>query len=146
MKNSKFVLNLVRISFNCLIIVAICSVLIMLGKTAHDFGYRIFAETAMTSQEDAEVVYVQITEDMSLKDIANTMESLGLTRSSTLFLVQLHLSDYKKSIEPGIYTVNTSMTPYDIITCLGTQEPLILEDVGDKTEDSQQESGETQGD
>ena len=148
MKNSKFVLNLVRIGFNTLIVVAICAVLVMVGKTAHDFGYRIFSETAMASREDAEVIYMQVTEDMSLKEIAERAEELGLTESSTIFLIQLHLSDYKKSINPGIYIVNTGMTPTEIITCLGTQDPLVLTPDEDKTEDTESDdevSGQTQG-
>ncbi len=148
MKSSKFVLSLVRLGFNSLILVAVCAVLIMIGRTAYDFGYRIFAEPAMSSKQNAEVVYVQITEDMSLKDIADSMEELGLARSNTLFYIQLQLSDYRKSIEPGIYTVNTAMTPSEIITCLGTQEPILLED-GEAEEDSEDqatdESEETQG-
>ncbi len=148
MKSSKFVLSLVRLGFNSLILVAVCAVLIMFGRTAYDFGYRIFAEPAMSSKQNAEVVYVQITDDMSLKDIADSMEELGLARSNTLFYIQLQLSDYRKSIEPGIYTVNTAMTPSEIITCLGTQEPILLED-GEAEEDSEDqatdESEETQG-
>ena len=148
MKNSKFVLNLVRIGFNALVVVAICAVLVMVGKTAHDFGYRIFSETAMSRREDAEVIYKQITEEMSIKDIAERAEQLGLTDSSTIFLIQLHLSDYKNSIDPGIYTVNTGMTPTEIITCLATQDPLILnQDIGgaDSTDEEDSESGQNQG-
>lgn len=151
MNSSKFVVKLVHICFNCLIVVAICAVLIMIGKTAYDFGYRIFAEPAMSSEEDAIEVYVQITEDMSLKDIADTIEELGLARSNMLFFIQLQLSDYRQSIEPGIYTVNTGMTPSEIITCLGTQEPILLEDGETETEDENEddtgeESQDGQGD
>ena len=147
MKSSKFVLNLVRIGFNTLVVVALCAVLVMVGKTAHDFGYRIFSETAMASREDAEVIYMQITEEMSLKDIAERAEQLGLTDSSTIFLIQLHLSDYRNSIDPGIYTVNTGMTPTEIITCLATQDPLVLKQEEDQTEskDEDDSSEENQG-
>ena len=147
MKSSKFVLNLVRIGFNTLVVVALCAVLVMVGKTAHDFGYRIFSETALASREDAEGIYMQITEEMSLKDIAERAEQLGLTDSSTIFLIQLHLSDYRNSIDPGIYTVNTGMTPTEIITCLATQDPLVLKQEEDQTEskDEDDSSEENQG-
>jgi len=134
MKSSKFVLKMVRICFSVLVLVALVSVLLMVGRIAHDFGYRIFAEPAMTTKADAIEVYVEITEGMSLKDIAKEMEDLGLARSDTLFYVQLQLSDYRQSIEPGIYTVNTSMTPSELITCLGTQEPLVLNLDGESAE------------
>ena len=127
MNSSNIVFKLVRIGFNSLVVVAICTVLIMTGKTAYDFGYRIFAEPAMASKDNAEDVYIQITEGMSLKEIATLIEDSGLARSDTLFYVQLQLSDYRKSIKPGIYVVNTAMTPSEIITCLGTQDPIVLE-------------------
>lgn len=128
MKNSKFALKLMHISFTVLIVVAVCSVLLMLGKIAYDFGYRIFAEPAMSTEKEAVQVYVEITEGMSLSEIADLAEELEIVRSDTLFFIQLQLSDYRKSIQPGIYTVNTGMTPAEIITCLGTQEPMQLED------------------
>lgn len=134
MKSSKFVLKIVHICFNCLVAVVIGAALIMIGKTAYDFGYRIFAEPAMTTEENAVEVYVQVTENMSLNDIADAIEELGLARSDTLFYIQLQLSDYRKSIKPGIYIVNTSMTPSEIITCLGTQDPIVIEDAENEAE------------
>lgn len=121
MRSSKVVMKIVHVCFVLLVCVTLMTALFMLGHSAYDFGYRIFAEPAMSSDENAVEISVQITEGMSLMDIAKLMEEKDLSRSSMLFYVQLQLSDYRKSIKPGLYTVDTSMTASEIITCLGTQ-------------------------
>ena len=54
---------------------------------------------------------VQVKEDMSNREIATMLEEKGLVRDSNLFYIQLVMSAYAKKIEPGVYTLNTSMEP-----------------------------------
>ena len=48
------------------------------------------------------------------------LEEKGLVRDSRLFYLQLKLSAYSGKIIPGVYTLNTSMTPKDMIVLMAT--------------------------
>ena len=65
---------------------------------------------------------MQVKPDMSNKQIAGMLEEKGLVRDSKLFYLQLKLSAYNHSIEPGVYTLNTSMTPKELMIAMSPDE------------------------
>ena len=89
---------------------------------AYDFGYRVFTEQAVDTEEDAKEKVVQISSDMSARDIGALLEKKGLVRSSDLFAVQLKLSSYSKKIKAGVYTLSTSMTAKDMMQVMSADE------------------------
>ena len=105
---NKIVFRFVSISFSVLILLLIVIGLIKAGTYCYDFGYRIFTEGAVEAAPGRDVV-VQITEDMSGLDIGGELEEKGLIDDKLLFFVQLKLSAYADDINPGVYTLNTSM-------------------------------------
>ncbi len=84
---------------------------------AYDYGYRIFAEPAMT-QGEGRTVTVTITEDMKPRDIGELLEENGLVRSAGLFAIQYMVSEYRKEVEPGTYDLNTSMTAEEMMAAM----------------------------
>jgi UPF0755 protein len=99
--------------------------------TGYDFGYRVFTEPAM-EQAPGRDVMVLVKEDMSQREIAEMLEDKGLVRDSNLFLLQLKLSAYSGKLLPGVYTLNTSMEPKEMMVVMATEpEP----------EDTQSEDG-----
>ena len=60
--------------------------------------------------EPGKDVVVTIEPGMSKSEIGQMLEDKGLIRDAQLFVFQVYLSDYKNSIVPGTYTLNTSMT------------------------------------
>ena len=65
---------------------------------------------------------VQITEDMSGLDIGGELEEKGLINDKLLFFVQLKLSAYADDINSGVYTLNTSMEPREMMEAMSLEK------------------------
>ena len=117
MNASKVVMKIVSISFSILVTILIVLCLYQGGRMAYDFGYRVFTEQAVDTEEDAKEKVVQISSDMSA-----LLEKKGLVRSADLFAVQLKLSSYSKKIKAGVYTLSTSMTAKDMMQVMSADE------------------------
>lgn len=81
---------------------------------AYDYGYRVFAEEPVTIGE-GRTISIYVSEEDSVKDIGEDLESKGLIRDANLFFVQELLSAYHGKIQPGIYDLNTSMNSEEMI-------------------------------
>lgn len=114
MNKNKLVLRFVSISFSVLVILLVLIGFVKVGTYCYDFGYRIFTEEAIDEEPGRDVV-IQITDDMSGMDIAKELEDKGLIQDARLFYIQLKLSTYSKKINPGVYTLNTSMQARDMM-------------------------------
>lgn len=101
------------------IAVAIWIVNFIYTKTiaAYDFGYRVFTEEAVSPAPGRDVT-VSIVEGKSVKDIAKLLEEKGLVRDYKLAFLQIYASEHRKEMEPGVYTLNTSMTVEDMCTAM----------------------------
>ena len=101
------------------IAVAIWIVNFIYTKTiaAYDFGYRVFTEEAVSPAPGRDVT-VSIVEGKSVKDIAKLLEEKGLVRDYKLAFIQIYASEHRKEMEPGVYTLNTSMTVEDMCTAM----------------------------
>lgn len=78
------------------------------------YGYRIFAEPAMTTGE-GRTVTVTVTEEMSPLEIGKLFESRGLVRDARLFMLQYYLSEYYKDVKPGTFELSTRMTAEEMM-------------------------------
>lgn len=105
------------------IAVAIWIVNFVYTKTieAYEFGYSVFTEEAIAPAPGRDVSF-SFTEDKSKLDIAKMLEDKGLVRDYKLAFVQIYASEYKDSIEPGIYTLNTSMTTEEMMAAMSPKE------------------------
>ena len=119
MKLNKIIFKFVSISFSILVMLLVVVGLLKVGSFCYDFGYRVFTETSVDAAPGRDVV-VQVTSDMSEREIGNMLEEEGLVRDGTLFYAQLKLSAYSGELMPGIYTLNTSMTGKDMIVVMAT--------------------------
>ncbi len=97
-------------------------VLIYKGATmAYDYGYRIFQEPPI-SEGTGYDVEVQITMGKSALEIGEILEQKGLIRDANLFYIQNLLSHYKDELQPGVYTLNTSMTMQEMMEVMAAGE------------------------
>lgn len=88
---------------------------------SYDTGYRIFADTAIEEAPGRDVT-VAVVEGKSGKEIGSMLVEKGLIENALLFSIQLKCSSYAESIKPGIYTLNTSMTPYEMMAVMAGGE------------------------
>ena len=122
MNARKVIMKIVGISFSIMVLILVAAGLYQGGKSAYGFGYRVFTESAVDSPEESEDKVVQVTSQMSDKDLGDLLEKKGLIRDANLFVVQLKLSSYAKKIKEGNYTLSTSMTAYEIMQIMSADE------------------------
>lgn len=63
-------------------------------------------------------IQVMITQGDSVMDVGTMLEEKGLVRDAQLFFIQKLLSQYSGDIQPGMYTLNTSMTAEEMFALL----------------------------
>ncbi|MGN0318994.1 MAG: hypothetical protein ACI4E1_13770 [Lachnospira sp.] len=114
-KTTRFMIS---VSFNIFIVVLSIYIVIMLGRTAYSFGFKVFNEQAVDSTYNAREVEVTITDNISVGELANVLYKKGLITDKTVFIIQASLSDYKGKFVGGTYTVSTDMTPTQIMQVL----------------------------
>lgn len=144
MNLNKIVFKFVSISFSILVALLVIVGLVKLGTFCYDFGYRVFTEAPVDGKPGKDVI-IQITADMSDREIGAELEEKGLVRDKNLFFAQLKLSAYSGKLLPGIYTLNTSMDAKEMMAVMGTEPPEDTEDMeeADTTqEDTESEPGE----
>lgn len=114
------------------IIVAIILVMFVYkySMVAYDFGYRLFGEEPITSGE-GRTISVMIPEAADAKKIGEILESKGLIRDASLFVVQERLSNFHGQIKQGQYDLNTSMTAEEMIEVMATGISPESEDDGE---------------
>ena len=107
--------------FRFAVYLIVAAVVIYIGKTAYDFGYNIFYQQHMDSEEEGRDVTVAVEEGDSVYQIGRTLESRGLIQDAKVFVVQEKLSNYSGKLQPGTYILNTSMTPDEIMEILAKE-------------------------
>ena len=109
--------TLISILIEILLILVLVFVIWGAGKWAYGFGYAIFAEKTV-EEEPGTDIQVTITEGQSNRQISKMLEEKGLIRDADPFYVRLMLTDYKKLIQPGTYTLNTSMQSEEMMAVM----------------------------
>lgn len=94
---------------------------------AYDFGYRVFAEEAMTTGE-GRIISIYVEPDDSVRDIGKMLEEKGLIRDANLFFVQELLSENHGKINPGIYDLSTSMKSDEMLAIMAAEPEETEED------------------
>lgn len=119
MKLNKMIFKFVSLSFSILVMLLVVVGLVEIGSFCYDFGYRVFTETAVDEAPGVDVV-VQVTSDMTEKEIGDMLKEEGLIRDGNLFYAQLKLSAHSGKLMPGIYTLNTSMLANEMMEVMAT--------------------------
>jgi UPF0755 protein len=135
MEKNKVLFSFIRIGITVIVILLVVYFGVKLAYTGYDFGYRVFTEGAVDEAPGKDVL-IQIREDMSEYEVAQLLEERGLVRNARLFFLQLKLSVYKGKVVPGVYTVNTSMTPQELMAAISPEEET------ESTEDTENTSSE----
>lgn len=136
MEKNKVLFSFIHTGITVIVILLVVYFGVQLASIGYDFGYRVFTESAV-DQAPGKDALIQVKEDMSEYDVAKLLEERGVIRDARLFFIQFKLSIYKGDAVPGVYTVNSSMTPQEIMATIcpepeeDTEEdgaPVIVED------------------
>lgn len=120
MKTSKLIAAVCSAVLKVVVIVAVVFVIYRGAMTCYEYGYRIFAEPAISSGE-GRAVTVTVTEDMSPKEIGTLFLSKGLIRDDKLFVLQYYLSEFQKEVKPGTFEFTTAMTVEEMMEVMASQ-------------------------
>ena len=130
MKVRHFFINMAAMLVRLLIVLVLVSFIYKLGFIAYDFGYRVFAEGAISSEPGRDIE-VTIPMGASAMDIGEILENSGLIKDKNLFFVQERLSEYHGKLSPGEYTLNTSQTAQEMMALMAEDEEASTEEEDD---------------
>lgn len=141
---NKTIQRFIKIAFKIMLVLLVVYATIGVSKVAYDFGYRVFTEPAVAEAPGEDVV-VQIKEGMSARKLGQMLEDKGLVRDGNLFYLQLKLSAYSKKMEPGVYTLNTSMTAKEMMVAISeTADQRASEEAAAATQEADSDTEVTQ--
>ena len=120
MKTSKLVAVVCSVILKVAVIVTVIFVIYRGAMLCYDYGYRIFAEPAISAGEGRSVT-VTVTEDMSPKEIGTLLLSKGLIRDEKLFVLQYYFSEFQKEVKPGTFELTTAMTVEEMMEVMASQ-------------------------
>lgn len=141
MNINKALFRFIKVAFTIMVILLVVYAFTRLGRTAYDFGYRVFTEPAMEKEPGRDVL-VQVDTGTSGKELGETLENKGLVRDANLFTIQLKLSAYSHKLKPGVYTLNTSMSPKEMMVAMSTEASTEdTEETGNDSEKTSTEEG-----
>ncbi len=124
--------------FRLVLSIIIILVVYRLAMYSYHLGYMVFADVAKEAEPGRDITIAVDTEDSTM-DVARTLENRGLIDDARVFFLQEMLSEYHGKIQPGVYTLNTSMTADKMLAEMSANAPS-----GDKeSEDAQTTDTET---
>ena len=97
--------TIIKIAFAVVVVV----VLYRGAAKAYEYGYRIFEEPPVSSGEGYTIT-VNITENMSAKEMGQMLADKGLIRDPQLFIFQYMFSEFKEDLLLGEHDLSTAMT------------------------------------
>ena len=131
MKGLEITLSFIGMVIRICILIICVFVIYNVGKKAYDFGFRIFSEGPMSEAPGRDII-VSTEEGDGLTDIAKKLEDKGLVSDWMIFFAQAKLSENKGTIEPGTYTLNTSMDSNAMMAVLTRTETEDEEGTGEE--------------
>ena len=117
MNSRKVAFGIIGLSVRIIVMALIIIYVYRTSITAYDFGFRVFAEPAVSIGEGKDVD-VTIPLGKSVMEIGEILEEKGLIRDAKLFYFQEILSAYRRKMQPGSYTLNTSMTANEMMATM----------------------------
>ncbi|MBQ4283264.1 MAG: endolytic transglycosylase MltG [Lachnospira sp.] len=105
----------IQVSLDVLLVVLSAFLIFWLAGKVYTFGYNIFNEQAVDTLENARVTEVTVPENVTAEKLAEIIYEKGLVTDKTIFYLQVKLSDYNDKFVAGTYTLNTAMTPTEMM-------------------------------
>ena len=95
-------------------------ILVMVCKTAFEFGALIYTEDGMDSKGQGKEIEVTIPVDSTTSEIASILKENNLIENGLVFIIQTYL--YEADINSGTYTLSTEYSPEELIDALRPSE------------------------
>ncbi len=132
MKISTLISGILNFIVRAVIVVIVIYGVKQVCITAYDYGYRIYSEPPMAEGEGIDIV-VTVPMGSSVMETGELLKGYGLIRDEKLFYLQERFSDYHDKMEPGVYTLNTSMTAEEMMAAMS---PSLSEEATEEDENA----------
>lgn len=102
-----------------LIIYALVVLLLVEGVSkGYEFGHEVFYATAVDDAPGKDIT-VTFDKSVSINDVARDLYKLGLIKNQYAFVIQKYFYEY--TVNPGTYTLNTSMTSKEMMDLMNVE-------------------------
>ena len=119
MDTRKAAMRVAQVGIKVVIFVAVVLGIFSLGQTTYRYTRAVFSDAAM-EEAPGKTVSVKIPEDVSGKRLAEVLEENGLIEDSAVFVIQMKMADFGKTVKAGTYELNTSMSPTEMFKVLSS--------------------------
>ncbi len=104
-------------------VIIIGAIILIYGgaTTCYDYGYRIFMEPPMATEDYAQTVEVTIDGSITPRQMGEMLLSKGLIRDEKLFILQFYLSEFREDLKAGTYELSTDMTVEEMMEVMSTE-------------------------
>lgn len=93
---------------------------VLVCKSAYDFGTKVFSEEGMAESGSGQEVVITIPANASTSEVASILKENGLIESELVFKIQMIL--YEADIYSGTYTLSTEYSPEELIDALRPED------------------------
>jgi UPF0755 protein len=121
MNTRKAALTVLTIAWKIVLLALIVLAVFRMGGMAFRYGHSVFQEEAV-DEAPGRTVTVTIESGSSVKEIAKLLEKKGLVEDWKLFVIQVKVSKYSKTLEPGTYKLSTAMKPREMMAVMSGEE------------------------
>lgn len=121
MSAGKAVMRVVSICLRVSVFVLIALGILYLGQQAFRYTHAIFSDQAM-EEEPGRAVKLQLKEPIAGKKLAKFLEKKEVVKDADIFYIQMKYYGLGGQVETGIYELNTSMPPSELIKILSGEE------------------------
>lgn len=108
----------IAISLKMIVAVLVAMMLVQISQSAYDFGLQIFHSEPISQQPGTDMIVIVEEGDSDL-EVAKRLEGKGLIADAYIFFIQAKL--YKATLHAGTYTLNTSMTPEEMLKIISEE-------------------------
>ena len=121
MKQGNATVNILKKAITLIVMVVVVIFIIKEATKAYAFGYAVFMDESMTSEDDARVITITIAEGDSVLDIGKMLERRGMIDNAYVFFVQSFCYESGRKIAPGSYDLTTDMNSKAIFNAIDSQ-------------------------
>lgn len=121
MKSGNLAVNILKKVIVVFFMLVVTAFVIKGATKAYFFGYAVFMDEAVDTEENAREVTVTISEGESVLDIGKMLQRRGIINNAYVFFVQSYCYEDGRNLKPGSYNLTTNMNAQTIMSTIVSQ-------------------------
>jgi len=121
MKSGNLAVNILKRVIAVILMIVVIAFVIKGATKAYAFGYAVFMDEAVDTEENAREVTITISDGDSVLDIGKMLERRGLIDNAYVFLVQSYCYEAGRNLKQGSYDLTTDMDAKAMMNAIVSQ-------------------------